>query len=107
MAEPIDRLYGAILRARSADPAQSRTAKLLREGVPKMSKKLVEEAAEVALDAVCGDRSHVVEESVDLIYNLTVLWAELGIAPGEVWAEMERRERTLGLAEKLPKLKGG
>lgn len=107
MTDPIDRLYEAVLRARSADPAQSRTAKLMREGVSKMSKKLIEEAAEVALDAVCGERPRVIEESVDLIYNLTVLWAELGVVPGEVWAEMERRERMLGLAEKLPKLKGG
>jgi phosphoribosyl-ATP pyrophosphohydrolase len=45
----------------------------------------------------------VVEESADLIYNLAVLWAGLGIAPEDVWAEMERRERMLGLAEKLPK----
>ena len=42
-------------------------------------------------------------ESVDLIYNLTVLWSELGIAASEVWAEMDRRQALLGMAEKLPK----
>ena len=28
----------------------------------------------------------------------------MGIWPAEVWEEMDRRERTLGLAEKLPKI---
>lgn len=103
MPGAIDRLYAAVLAAKAADPASSRTAKLLREGVAKMAKKVAEEAVEVGLDAVQGDRRHVVEESADLVYNLTVLWAELGITPDEVWAEMERRERSLGIAEKLPK----
>jgi hypothetical protein len=30
----------------------------------------------------------------------------MGIWPAEVWEEMDRREKTLGLAEKLPKLPG-
>ncbi|HKF61681.1 MAG TPA: phosphoribosyl-ATP pyrophosphatase, partial [Dongiaceae bacterium] len=40
----------------------------------------------------------------DLLYHLVVLWTLLGIWPAEVWEEMDRREKTLGLAEKLPKL---
>jgi phosphoribosyl-ATP pyrophosphohydrolase len=31
------------------------------------------------------------------------LWVTAGIAPAQVWAEMERRERLFGIAEKLPK----
>jgi phosphoribosyl-ATP pyrophosphohydrolase len=46
----------------------------------------------------------VVRESADLLYNLTVLWASAGVRPEDVWREMERRERLLGIAEKLPKL---
>jgi phosphoribosyl-ATP pyrophosphohydrolase len=42
-------------------------------------------------------------ETVDLIYNLAVLWSELGIAASEVWAEMDRRQALLEMAEKLPK----
>ena len=36
-------------------------------------------------------------------YNLAVLWAGAGIRPEDVWHEMDRRERMLGIAEKLPK----
>ncbi len=92
-----------MLAARLRDPAVSRTAKLIREGVPKMAKKLAEEAVEVGLEAVQGNRPAVIRESADLIYNLVVLWSELGIAPGEIWREMDRREQLYGIAEKLPK----
>jgi phosphoribosyl-ATP pyrophosphohydrolase len=32
-----------------------------------------------------------------------VLWAECGITPDDVRAEMDRREQLYGIAEKLPK----
>ena len=42
----------------------------------------------------------MVGESADLLYHLLVAWAEAGIAPEEVLAELERREGTSGIAEK-------
>lgn len=103
MPDAIDRLHAAILAARDRDQPGSRTAKLLREGVVKMAKKVAEEAVEVGLDAVQGDRQRVIEESADLLYNLAVLWVETGVAPADVWAEMAWRERSFGIAEKVPK----
>jgi phosphoribosyl-ATP pyrophosphohydrolase len=32
-----------------------------------------------------------------------VLWVASGIRPEDVWKEMDRRERLLGIAEKVPK----
>jgi phosphoribosyl-ATP pyrophosphohydrolase len=103
MSDSIARLYQAVLAARDLDPGRSRTARLLQRGTSKMAKKLAEEAIEVALDAVSGDAQAVVRESADLIYNLTVLWAETGVRPEDVWREMDRRELLLGIAEKMPK----
>lgn len=103
MADSIHRLHAAVLAARTRDPAFSRTARLLGEGVPKMAKKLAEEAVEVGLEAVQGDRSRTILESADLVYNLVVLWSELGISPDDVWREIDRREQLYGIAEKLPK----
>jgi len=68
-----------------------------------MAKKLAEEAVEVVIDAMAGDRDAVVKESADLIYNLVVLWVSSGIKPEDVWREMDRRERLMGIAEKMPK----
>lgn len=103
MVDSIDRLYVAVLAARLRDPSSSRTAKLNSEGVQKMAKKLAEEAVEVGLDAVQDRPEAVISESADLIYNLAVLWAACGVTPGDVWAEMERRERAFGIAEKVGK----
>jgi phosphoribosyl-ATP pyrophosphohydrolase len=76
---------------------------LFRAGRSKIAKKLAEEAVEVVIDAVNGDRSAVVRESADLLYNLVVLWVAAGVRPNEVWKEMDRREGLFGIAEKLMK----
>jgi len=106
MTDSVERLYEAVIAAKHADPSRSRTARLLRSGRAKMAKKLAEEAVEVVIDAMHGSRDAVVKESADLIYNLTVLWVAAGVQPKEVWKEMERRERLMGIAEKLPKQSG-
>jgi len=103
MSDSITRLYHDVLDCRFDDPSTSRTARLLRSGRSKMAKKLAEEAVEVVIDAMHGDRESVVKESTDLIYHLVVLWVAANIRPDEVWKEMERRERLLGMAEKVPK----
>jgi phosphoribosyl-ATP pyrophosphohydrolase len=103
MSDSLDRLYEAVMAARTADPATSRTARLLRAGRSKVSKKLAEEAIEVVIDAMHGNSDAVVRESADLLYNLVVVWVTSGVHPKDVWAEMQRREQLLGIAEKLPK----
>jgi phosphoribosyl-ATP pyrophosphohydrolase len=103
MTDSISRLYQATLDCRHDDPSTSRTARLLRSGRSKMAKKLAEEAVEVVIDAMNGGREAVIRESADLIYNLVVLWVATGIRPEDVWKEMDRRERLLGIAEKVPK----
>ena len=103
MTDSLDRLHTAVLAARSADPASSKTARLLRSGRSKMAKKLAEEAVEVVIDAMNGQNDAVVRESADLLYHLVVLWVSAGIDPKDVWAEKARRELLFGIAEKLPK----
>ena len=103
MSDSLERLYLAVLAAKDLDPATSRTARLFQRGPAKMAKKLAEEAIEVVIDAIDGNTDAVTRESADLLYNLTVLWVSMGVRPADVWAEMERREDLLGIAEKMPK----
>jgi phosphoribosyl-ATP pyrophosphohydrolase len=103
MTDSVDRLYDAVLAAKSSDPVVSRTARLLRAGRPKIAKKLAEEAVEVVIDAMHGDSDAVVRESADLLYHLVVVWAVSGVRPSDVWKEMTRREQLFGIAEKLLK----
>jgi phosphoribosyl-ATP pyrophosphohydrolase len=86
MTDSLRRLHDAVRDSRNADPAVSRTARLLRAGTAKISKKVAEEAVEVALAAMANDRKEVVRESADLLYNLVVLWVEAGVPPKDVWA---------------------
>jgi phosphoribosyl-ATP pyrophosphohydrolase len=103
MTDSLHRLFDAVAASRNKDPLTSRTGRLLRSGKRKIAKKVAEEAAEVALDAVAGTRQEVIRESADLLYHLVVLWAATSVQPKDVWAEMDRREKVLGIAEKIPK----
>jgi phosphoribosyl-ATP pyrophosphohydrolase len=104
--DPLRSLYDAVQTLRrepSAAPEASRTAKLLAQGRARMARKVGEEAIEVAIEAMRGDRDALVMEGADLLYNLVVLLADLDIAPDELLAELRRRELAFGIAEKLPK----
>ena len=97
---PLDRLFATVDAARHGDPAVSYTAKLFQRGRPKIAQKLGEEAVEAVIELMRGDKAALVGESADLIYHLMVCWAEAGITPEEVWAELARREGISGIAEK-------
>ena len=101
----IDELYAVLKERRKADPKKSYTAKLYDKGTSQISKKLGEEAVEVAIAAMeyrhdVGKKKAVVEESVDLIYHLMVLWADLGIKPEAVYKVFEKRFGVSGIEEK-------
>ena len=104
-AREIARLYEALDRVSERD--NPRTARLIAAGRAKMAQKVMEEAGEVALEAVRRHRRAMIRESADLVYQLVVLWRECGVAPEEVWGEMARRAELLGIAEKLPKAAHG
>jgi phosphoribosyl-ATP pyrophosphohydrolase len=103
MSDSVQRLHAAVLARRGSDPTRSRTAKLLASSRAKMAQKLGEEAIEVVIEATRKRRKATIGESADLLYQLVVLWVAMGITPDEVWAEMDRREQTYGIAEKVPK----
>ena len=103
MSDSIRRLFDSVRAARGLDPTRSRTARLLEAGPRKIAKKVAEEAAEVAIESAAGNRDEVIRESADLIYHLVVLWSEADVQPKEIWAEMDRREKLYGIAEKIQK----
>lgn len=96
----VQKLYDTVLSRKGADPSSSWTAKLFSKGRAKITQKVGEEAVEVVIDATSGDAEGVVKESADLLYHLSVLWADMGIKPNDVWSELEAREGTSGIKEK-------
>ncbi len=99
-ADVIERLFALIESRRGGDPTASYTAKLFAKGRPKIAEKVGEEAIETIIAALGEGPERVVSESADLLYHLLVLWADTGVRPADVWAELERREGTSGIAEK-------
>src|ERR1700687_5276137 len=97
----LDRLYRSL--AEVTPENHPRTARLLASSTRKTAQKVIEEAGEVALEAVKHHPRGIVRESADLLYHLVALWHRAGIVPDEVWTEMRGRADTLGIAEKLPK----
>lgn len=96
----LDRLWQVIETRRGADPETSYTARLFSRGRAKIAQKLGEEAVETVIEGIAGDKQKLVGESADLLYHLLVLWADAGVSPEDVAAELARREGTSGLAEK-------
>ena len=96
----IARLAEVIESRRSADPAASYVAKLLHGGRTEIAKKIGEEGVELAIAGAAGGRDEIIAESADLIFHMMVLWAHAGLTPGDVLAELARREGISGLDEK-------
>jgi phosphoribosyl-ATP pyrophosphohydrolase len=96
----LDRLWAVIRSRRGGDPQNSYTARLFARGRTKIAQKLGEEAVEAVIEGVRGDSAKLVGESADLLYHLMVLWADVGVSPGDVAAELIRREGKSGIDEK-------
>jgi phosphoribosyl-ATP pyrophosphohydrolase len=103
MSDAVIRLHRAAQACRHDDRSTSRTARLLRSGRSKIAKKFADEAVEVVIDAVHGDRDAIINDSADLIYNLVVLWISVDVHPEVVWKEIDRREQRLSISKKVPK----
>jgi len=97
LAEPavpgsiVARLADLIHQRGEQQDESSYTAKLLRGGVDRIGKKIGEEAAEVIIGAKNGSPAELTYEMADLIYHSLVLLENQGVAPEEVWRELERR----------------
>lgn len=101
----LDRLHRSLSEVTPEN--HPRTARLLASSTRKIAQKVIEEAGEVALEAVKHHHRGIVRESADLLYHLVTLWHRAGIDPDDVWNEMRVRADTLGIAEKLPKQRSG
>jgi phosphoribosyl-ATP pyrophosphohydrolase len=101
----LDRLWRVIQSRRGADPQTSYTARLFSRGRAKIAQKLGEEAVEAVIEGVGNNPTALAGESADLLYHLLVLWAAAGISPGDVAAELTRRESSSGVVEKRARAK--
>ena len=98
--EVLRRLGEVIAASRRGDASASYVATLFAKGQDAILKKVAEEAAEAVLAAKGGDKLHIVKETADLWFHSLLLLAWHDLAPGDVLAELRRREGVSGLTEK-------
>lgn len=75
----------------TADPAESYTASLLRDGPAKAAQKVGEEGVEVALAAVCRDPAGLAEEAADLLFHLLVALKSRDVPLTDVMSVLRER----------------
>jgi phosphoribosyl-ATP pyrophosphohydrolase len=100
MSEVLSRLALVLQARKSADPEHSYVARLFQGGEDAILRKVAEESAEILLAAKSGDKTQIVRETADLWFHTLVLLVYHGVSPGDVLAELERREGVSGIAEK-------
>ena len=82
----------SIIVSRLESPVEgSYTSSLIESGPKRMAQKVGEEAVELAIAAVAGNRSDMISESADLIYHLLVLLNSKSICLADVAAVLESR----------------
>lgn len=96
------RLERTIRDRLARSPETSYTARLAKEGIPRISQKVVEEAGEVAIAGAIGDRDGVRREAADLLYHLWVLLAASGVSYADVAGELASREAGDGAVPSVP-----
>ena len=101
---PVD-VPGILLHRVHLDPAPvfqppEEAALAARVAGDAVLKKIGEEATETILAAKSGDRLHLVRETADLWFHCLIMLARQGLGPGDVLAELHRREGISGIDEK-------
>lgn len=99
-ADVLDELYATLQQRKGADAASSYVAKLYRDGLDAILKKVGEEATETVLAAKGSDRAALVHELADLWFHSLVLMAHKDVPLADLTAELARRRGTSGHAEK-------
>lgn len=84
-------LESVIAARRDAQAQDSYTALLFSRGTPYIAQKVGEEAVELAIAAVMGERERTVAEAADLVYHLLVLLAANDLTLADVSAELTAR----------------
>lgn len=99
-AEILARLAEVLESRRGGDPDKSYVARLYRDGLDAILKKVGEEATETVLAAKTGDARQLTHEVADLWFHTLVLLSHQGLTPDAVLDELARRFGVSGLDEK-------
>ena len=89
----IESLFSIIQSRKESAAEGSYTAKLFREGLPRIAQKVGEEGTEVVVAALAQDDQRLIEEVADLTYHTLVLLSARGLTPAHIATELEKRHK--------------
>lgn len=87
----LNELENIIHQRLDEQPDSSYTAGLVASGSKRVAQKVGEEAVELALAAVAGERDEQISEAADLLFHTLVLLNSQGIRLADVVAELAAR----------------
>ncbi len=96
----LNQLYKLLQKRKKELPENSYTAKLFKDGIDRIAKKIGEEASEVIIALKNNSQSEVIYEAADLIFHLLVGLTDKDIPPEAILNELKRRFGISGLEEK-------
>lgn len=96
----LDLLFQEVKDKKNGNAEESYTAFLTKSGVKNITKKVIEEAGEVAEAALDKDNSQVVMETADLFFHVLVLLSAQNIELEEVMIELDKRRKIKDLSKK-------
>ena len=91
LGRTLERLAGTIAERHREMPEGSYTAKLLQRGTGRVAQKVGEEAVEVVVAALKGEK--LAEETADLLYHLMILLEERNVPVEKVARVLDERHR--------------
>jgi phosphoribosyl-ATP pyrophosphohydrolase/phosphoribosyl-AMP cyclohydrolase len=89
--EFLQTLEDVIVKRRHAPAENSYTSALFAAGNKRIAQKVGEEAVELAIASVSGDRAEAIEEAADLVYHLLVLLNNQDIKLADIVTVLETR----------------
>jgi len=84
-------LEAVIRTRRTASGDESYTKTLFNRGTPYIAQKVGEEAVELAIAAVQGDKGRTISEAADLMYHILVLLEDNELSLADLAAELAAR----------------
>ncbi len=84
-------LETVIRTRRTASGDKSYTKTLFNRGTPYIAQKVGEEAVELAIAAVQGDKGRTISEAADLMYHILVLLEDNELSLADLSAELAAR----------------
>lgn len=89
----LDHLFKTIEQRKRDKPEGSYVAALMKQGVDRISKKVIEEAGETVIAAKNHVHSEIAWEVADLWFHSLILLSYEGMTPEDIYEELRKRRR--------------